>query len=492
MECTQCRTTNRPNARFCKGCGAALARRCRSCNAELDADQRFCDECGTSVEGDDAPAAEPVAVRKTVTVLFADLGGSTGFGERTDAEVTRQVLARFHSILQDVIDRHGGTVAKFMGDGMMATFGIPEIAEDDAERAVRAGIDLQERFTEFAHDIARGHGETLTLRVGINTGEIVIGENDADLVGDTLNVAARLEKACEPGRVLVGEETWRVTRGTLRYTALGEVSVAGRAQPVATYQVDVAEQVAPEVVAPFVGRSDELARLGAVLSEAIASRSAALVTIVGAPGLGKTRLSREFAAAARGQGAVSFEIRCDRAGGQTFAPIAELIRNAVGDDIDGTALEIADRERVVDVLAGVLGTAPTRSVEETFWGVRRLIEALATTQPVLLVVDDVQWAEPKLLDLLEHLVEWVRDAAIVIVALARPEIRDVRGALAEPGRRVADVLALDGLDSGATEALAAGLLGSALPASSWRDCRVRPTATRCSCASSCACSWTTT
>ena len=136
-----------------------------------------------------------------------------------------------------MIDTHGGTVAKFMGDGMMATFGIPEIAEDDAVRAVRAGVDVQRRFTEFAANVNAQHGETLTLRVGVNTGEVVIASGDADLIGDALNVAARLEKACRPGNVLVGEETWRLTRGEFGYESLGEVTVAGREQAVAIYEV---------------------------------------------------------------------------------------------------------------------------------------------------------------------------------------------------------------------------------------------------------------
>ena len=212
------------------------------------------------------------AVRKTVTVLFADLGGSTGFGERADAEVSRQVLARYHALLQDAIDAHGGTVAKFMGDGMMATFGIPAIAEDDAERAVRAGIEIQDRFEHFAGEVAARYGETLTARVGVNTGEVVIAAGDADLVGDALNVAARLEKACRPGHVLVGDETWRITRGVLAYEPLGKVSVTGRAQPVGTYEVAASETAAAEPVAPFVGRDRELDRLRVAFDRARVER----------------------------------------------------------------------------------------------------------------------------------------------------------------------------------------------------------------------------
>jgi class 3 adenylate cyclase/tetratricopeptide (TPR) repeat protein/ketosteroid isomerase-like protein len=417
-------------------------------------------------------AAPSNAVRKTITVLFADLGGSTGFGERADAEVSRQVLARYHALLQAVVDDHRGTVAKFMGDGMMASFGIPEVAEDDAARAVAAGVALQERFAAFAADVVHRHGETLTLRVGINTGEVVIGEGDADLVGDALNVAARLEKACRPGQVLVGEATWRLTRGDVAYEVLGEITVAGRAKPVAIYEVATGTMSAPEVAAPFVGRANELQRLVDVFHDARGMARAQLVTVLGSPGVGKTRLSRELSVRLAEHDAVSFELRCDRASDATFAPVAQLIRYAtgIGDAADSADAQRAigavlpdaepDRDRVISVLAGLIGVGPARSVEETFWGVRRLIEATAATRPLVIVIDDIQWAEPLLLDLIEHLTEWVTEATVLLVALARPELREVRPSLAEPGRPVAAVVVLDGLDPSDTAALAAGLLGA--------------------------------
>ncbi len=477
MACSGCGFENREGIRFCVECGTTLAPRCPSCQAEVQAGQKFCGECGTALAAGPAapappPAHAPSAVRKTVTVLFADLGGSTGFGERTDAEVSRQVLARYHALLQGVIGAHAGTVAKFMGDGMMATFGIPEVAEDDARRAVAAGAAMQQRFHEFAADVDRRYGETLTLRVGINTGEVVIGAGDADLIGDALNVAARLEKECRPGHVLVGEETWRLTRGEVGYEALGEVTVAGRAQPVAIYEVATMSET-EEIAAPFVGRAAEMDRLLAVFADAQTAHAARLATVLGSPGVGKTRLSRELCThAAATADARTFEIRCDRAGDATFAPVAQLIRDAtaIGDDTDvdatratiGSLLPTGDDDhvRLVDVLAGLVGAAPARSVEETFWAVRRLVEATAADRPLVVVIDDIQWAEPLLLDLLEHLTEWVTNAAVLLVGLARPELREVRPALAEPGRPVAAVLVLDGLDASATEALAAGLLGA--------------------------------
>ncbi len=229
------------------------------------------------VESVGEPPSPDAAVRKIVTVLFADLGGSTGFGERTDAEVARATMAGYHALLQDVIDAHGGRVAKFMGDGMMATFGIPVVAEDDAERAIRAGVDAQQRFSEFAAQVAKRYGETLTLRVGINTGEVVIGAGDADIVGDALNVAARLEKEGLPGQVLVGDDTWRLTRGAFGYEALGEVLVAGRAEAVSIYRVardPCAGRVGGTVRGP---RRRDCSRLRAVFDRAVAQRSAQFV-----------------------------------------------------------------------------------------------------------------------------------------------------------------------------------------------------------------------
>ena len=491
MECERCGATNRPAARYCSECGVALTRRCDRCGQELAPSARFCDECGTPTARGAALVedSEPAAARKTVTVVFADLVGSTGFGERTDPEQTRLVMARYHALLKEVVEHHGGRVAKFMGDGMMATFGVPTVAEDDASRAVRAAIDIQQRFVDFAAGVAARHGEELGLRVGVNTGEVVTADGDADLVGDALNVAARLESVCRPGRVLVGEETWRITRSQFGFVPLGDVEVAGRAGDVGAYEVDSsigADGERSDTSTVFVGRAHEMDRLVALLDRARTERRAHLVTVLGSPGVGKTRLSRELARYAVDHlRAQAFELRCDRAADSTFAPIAPLIHAAlaVGSVPDSTSAQTSaqtselrsgpdpvaiadatvvgpDRTRVVEVLAGLLGSADATSVEETFWALRRLIESMAHTVPLVLVVDDLQWAQPQLLDLLEHLVEWTADASVLLVCLARPELRELRSSLCEPGRRVADVLALSGLDAVATEQLAAAMLGA--------------------------------
>lgn len=480
MQCRACRDENREDASFCPSCGSALILRCGACQRELSADARFCDGCGSPVATSapsSATAERPAdAVRKTVTAMFCDLGGSTGFGERVDAESARTVIGHYHTMLQAVVDDHGGTVAKFIGDGMLAFFGIPEVAEDDAERAVAAAAEMQRRFGAFADEVAERHGELLTFRVGVNSGEVVIGEGDADIVGDVLNVAARLEKACEPGRVLVGEATWRLTRGSFAFEAQGEVAVTGRAEPVSAYLLGESDPERVEDATPFVGREAELVRLHGVLDQAIACQAARFVTVIGPPGVGKTRLSRELEQSVTASATV-LHTACDRSGAATFAPLVDLLRPALGlvDGADEVAtraalagivpVEEAERERIVDGLAGIVGVGEARSTEETFWAVRRLIESLAAAQPLVLVVDDIQWGESLLLDLLDHLAEWVADAAVLVMCLARPELRDVRPAMAEPGRRMAEVIALEGLDASATAQLAAQMLGGdGLPA----------------------------
>ncbi|MGA9277983.1 adenylate/guanylate cyclase domain-containing protein, partial [Ilumatobacter sp.] len=409
-------------------------------------------------------------MRKTITVLFCDLVGSTGFGEAVDAEAAREAIGRYHAMVQATVDAHDGTVAKFIGDGVMAVFGIPEIGEDDADRAVATGLALQAGFNPIRQHIHDRYGFDVGLRIGVNTGEVVIDEQDADIVGDALNTAARLEAACAPGRVLVGVDTWRLTRSTVQYEVLGEVTVRGKAAPVETFQVVDETPQDEAAAAPFVSRQVELGALCAVYDRAVAERRAHIATVIGAPGVGKTRIAGELARLC-GE-ALHVDLRCERSGSATFAPVTELLRVTCGIGSDqgasdalaaiGRIVEEAepDRARVIDLLGSFVGATMARSTEETFFAVRRLLEVLGASRPILLVVDDVQWAEPLFLDLLDHLVEWVSDAPVLIVALARPEIRELRAALTEQGRRVSAVLSLEGLDAAATEELAARLLGA--------------------------------
>ena len=442
MGCGSCGHDNEANAKFCGECGAALMARCGSCQAEQPPGAKFCNQCGSPIGATSAPepavdrrAPASNAVRKNVTALFGDLVGSTAFGERVDPEAARSALAPYFEILRSTIEDHAGTVVKFTGDGVMAIFGLPEVAEDDALRAVAAGLELQRRFRAFADSVRDQHGVELGLRVGINTGELVTGDGDADLVGDVLNTAARLEAACQPGRVMVGEDTWRLTRSAVSYEVLGEVRVKGKSDALATFQVVDDDRGAVEDTTPFVGRRDELHALRSAFDDTRSSATAKLVTVIGAPGVGKTRLAAELRA---GVDARSFDLRFERRGSTTFTPIVELLRDLTGsgsaEDVALLVAEHAEAARLSGVLASFLGHGEVRSTEESFWAVRRLLEHLAATEPLVVVVDDIQWAEPLFWDLLDHLVEWT-EAPVLLVALARPELRELRPELAQTGRR---------------------------------------------------------
>jgi class 3 adenylate cyclase len=273
--CAACGTPNEEDARFCEGCGASLARECATCGVEVSATARYCRVCGAPLDSQ-APQGVSAAgpVRKTVTVMFADLAGSTGFEEQVDAETAREVIGRYHDLLRSTAQRHRAGLTKYIGDGFMAVWGVPEIGPDDAAHAVEAAVELQEHFVDLAALVTAIHGVELALRVAVNTGEVVVGSGDADLVGDALNVGARLEAECPRGRVVVGEETWRSTRGRHGYESLGEVQVKGRSAPVALYQ--------------WVGRQDgdrrcrSLRRAGC-RSAAIAGRSRRRHRLTGGP-----------------------------------------------------------------------------------------------------------------------------------------------------------------------------------------------------------------
>ena len=215
-------------------------------------------------------------------------------------------------------------MTKYIGDGFMAVWGVPEIGPDDAVRAVDAAVELQERFVDLAAQVTETHGVELALRVAVNTGEVVVGVGDADLVGDALNVCARLESECPRGRVVVGEETWRATRGHYGYESLGEVGVKGRTAPVAVYQW-LERQSQSVDAAPFVGRSDEFRRLQATMDNAVSARAARLITVVGDPGVGKSRLAAEFTGAQADARVI--EARCDVERTVAMAPLVEVLRS---------------------------------------------------------------------------------------------------------------------------------------------------------------------
>jgi len=408
--------------------------------------------------------------RKIVTILFADLAGSTALHERLDPESVRSFMEDYYRSMRGAIEAHGGTLVKFLGDGVMAAFGVPHVTEDDASRAVHAGSAMQQAFGVLARTQA-GIG----LRVAINTGEVVVSADNTDVVGDPVNVAARLQQEAGDGDVVVGESTRRLVASRVTLEPLGTFALKGRSEPVKAWRVVSLERPTGTTAAAFVGRDEELARLTAVYDAATAAPAARLAVLLGSPGLGKSRLIEEVAGRL-GDTASVVTAHCDAAGGATFAPVAAALREFFGIEAGaGTpavqaAIEAAlpaaepERGRIAGGVAAVLAGSPA-SPEETFFVIRRLLAALAAARPVVLVIDDLHWAEPLLLDLVEHLVQWGSGVRLLVLVGARPELRDLRSSLVTPGGLVSDVVTLGGLDAGAAMRLAANVIGAAdLPA----------------------------
>ena len=379
---------------------------CPTCGASNAERARFCSECGAALG---APASREA--RKTVTVLFADVTGSTALGERLDPESFRRVMARYFDLARSCLERHGGTVEKFIGDAVMAAFGVPVVHEDDALRALRAAVELRTALLTLNAELERDYGVALHLRTGVNTGEVVTGTEERLVTGDAVNVAARLEQAAEPDEILVGEQTYALARGAIDAEPIEPLAVKGKTEPLTAFRLIGVRAGAPafdrRLDAPLVGRLDELARVRSAFDEAVAARGCRLVTVLGPPGIGKSRLAREVTATLASEAAV-LTGRCLPYGeGITYWPLVEIFREA------GAEAELD---------AALSAGAP----EEIFWSVRKSLEQRARERPLALVVEDVHWAEPTLLDLAEHLGDWTRDAPLLLLCLARPEFLDGR------------------------------------------------------------------
>jgi predicted ATPase/class 3 adenylate cyclase len=358
------------------------------------------------------------AARKTVTVLFCDLSGSTALGERLDPEPLRELMGSWYESMRNAVEAHGGTVEKFAGDAVMAVFGLPQAHEDDALRAVRAALAMQEA------------GGELVLRIGINTGVVVTGDELTTLVtGDAVNTAKRLEQAAGGGEVLIGAVTERLVRHAVELEPVTPIEAKGKSTAVDAWRVmslvEGAEPFARRWDTPLVGRRRELSVLRDALTASADDRSCRLVTVVGTAGVGKTRLASELSAEV-GEHATVLSGRCLPYGdGITFWPLVELLRAFGGDEAVAAAVQDEpDASLIVERLEGL--TSGTGSTEELFWAVRRLFEALARQKPLLVVLEDVHWAEEVLLDLVEHVTRWSRNAAVLLLCIARPELLEER------------------------------------------------------------------
>jgi class 3 adenylate cyclase/tetratricopeptide (TPR) repeat protein len=433
---------------------------CPTCGEANPAHARFCLACG-------APLEEPAALRemrKTVTVVFSDVIDSTPLGERLDAETYRRMLSRYFIEVSRVLEHHGGTVEKFIGDAVMAVFGIPVLHEDDALRAVRAVTELREALAALNDEFRADFGTEIRVRTGINTGEVVAGdptEGQAFATGDAVAVAQRLEAAASPGEILIGDPTLRLVREAVLVEPLEPLELKGKSQPVRAWRLlgvlTGAPAFARRLDAPMVGRERELERLREAFEQAAERRECRVIKVIGAAGIGKSRLVNELLTGVGDEASV-LEGRCLPYGkGITYWPLRDLVRRAAGELTRERIEELLegdpDAKKIAGRVAGAIGIAGSTSApEETMWAVRRLLEHLAREQPLVIAFDDLQWAEGTFLDLIEYLLGWIADAPILIVCLARRELPEQHpGWLAAAPS--ASTIVLDPLSESEAEAL---------------------------------------
>ena len=441
---------------------------CAACGQQSPGGFRFCGACGGPLAPADLGTGE---TRKIVTLVFCDLVGSTQLGESLDPEALRRLLERYFAAMRTELERHGGSVAKFAGDAVLAVFGIPQVREDDALRAVRAALDMRGRLRELNDDLARGWGISLEARWGINTGSVLLpagGGEHGLVVGDAVNTAARLEQTAAPGAIVLGESTYRLVGHAVTAECLGALALQGKSATTTAWQVLAMEPGAEialrQLGRPLVGRKRELGVLEGAFRRSVEDRRSALVTVLGVPGIGKSRLAGELANLVAPKATVLVG-RCLSYGeGITYGPIAEMVRSVIAGDVQPGLIELlagqADAEEVAGLVAGVIGVTDVSGTgEEPFWAIRRLFEALAAVQPLVLVFEDIHWAEPALLDLIEHLSDWIRERPVLLVCLARPELLDARPAWGGGKVNAASVLLESLSEHDARQVLDQGLEG---------------------------------
>ena len=490
--CPACGVENPDGARFCAACGGTLAALCGTCGEPLPADARFCPACGAAASPGSPGAGEE---RKLVTILFADVTGSTALGEQLDPERMREVLDRFFAAMREEIEAEGGTVEKFIGDAVMAAFGVPTAHEDDPTRAVRAATRMLRRLDDVNASLAESHQVMLQIRIGVNTGEVLATTDprpgQAMVTGDTVNAAARLQSAADPGTVVIGERTARGARGAFRLEPLGALDLKGKAQPVNAFVVsEELEQVSgrgvPGLHAPLVGRDSELELLRSIYGRAVAEGRPNLITVYGDAGVGKSRLTREFLEWLGGMVPAPRTVqgRCLPYGdGITYWPLAEILKSTASvldTDPPDLALEkiekasddiltddvTTDRARTTAALAYTVGVEdpafgfgemdPREVRVELHAAWRSFFSALGAAGPTIVIVEDIHWADPALLDLLDELAEGVT-GSVVFLCPARPELTARRPGWGG-GRRNFSSLALDPLDHDEAEHLIHALL----------------------------------
>ena len=423
---------------------------CSACGEENPDRAKFCLACATPLAKQEAgPSGER---RKTVSIVFSDITGSTRLGEQLDPEALRRVMARYYQEMRAALESHGGTIEKFIGDAVMAVFGIPVMREDDALRAVRATLEMRRRLDDLNLELERRWGVRIRTRTGVNTGEVIAGDprqGEAFVVGDAVNVAARLEQVADPDEILVGDETHCLVRDEVITEEIEPLVLKGKAEPVPAFRLlgfaERPSRSARSLTSEIIGRDAELAALREALDAAVEAGRCEIITVLGSPGVGKSRLLGEFVTEVGSRARVS-QGRCLSYGeGITFWPVIEVTRDAAGINEGDerpeaehkllSVLAVSDEgQAVVERLLSLLGlTEGCFPQEETVWAVRKLFEALARERPLVVVFEDVHWGEPGFLDLIEHVAALSRDASILVVVAARPELAEIRSWLAEGG-----------------------------------------------------------
>ena len=448
--------------------------KCGACGEENPERARFCLSCGERLAEEQAER-----FRRVVTILFSDLVDSTGLGERLDPERLDQVLTDYFEGVRPIVERHGGKLAKFIGDAVMAVFGLTELHEDDALRAVRAAIEMRDALERLNEErFTPRYGVTLSTRTGLNTGTVAgkgIVPDRNFVAGDAANAAARLQQHAEPGQILLAESTYRLVRGSVEAERLPPFELRGKRDAVVAYQLtDVGGRAdgTSGLEAPLVGRRDSFAQLEWALERATSERGCRLVTVVGGPGIGKSRLVHEFAASLAGQATV-LSGRCLPYGeGITFWPLAQMVRQAAGiDESEGSDESVAqirallepdpDAHTIAETIAHLTGLRETTGVvAEGAWAVRKLFATLAAERPLVVLLDDAHWAEDTLLEMIENLARHTESVPIVLLCTSRPELLERRPEWGHSaGAGPSTIVRLEPLDDAACDRLIAELLG---------------------------------
>jgi class 3 adenylate cyclase/tetratricopeptide (TPR) repeat protein len=450
---------------------------CPACGTDNPRRAAFCGTCGVSVSPTVLTGSSEV--RKHVTILFADVVESTALGERLEPEVVRGLMARYFAMMKRVIDAYGGTVEKFIGDAVMAVFGVPLLHEDDALRAVRAAAEIRTEMARLNADLQSTRGLEIQLRTGIMTGEIVAGPVDAMplVTGDPVNTAARLEQAASPGEILIGASTWELVRDVVVVVPAAPIVAKGKALPVPAYRVveidsDAAWRPRPSRT-PIMGRGTELAALAAAYRRAERQRNVGLVTVVAPAGVGKSRLVAEFIDSLDPHVAV-LRGRCPAyRPGSTYWPLRDIVLAAAGiDAADGAEASIAKVGRLLETVANgeAIAARLTAAIglrsaampqEEIFWATCQWLETRSRDRPLVVVFEDIHWAEPTFLDMLEFVSATARDAKLLIICPTRSELLEARPGWASE-LATASMIVLEPLDSDSVDQLIDSLSGGNL------------------------------